>query len=174
MALAALIGAAVSHAAEPLAPLFACRAVADPAARLACFDHESANLAGAPAAAMRSNAAAPGAPSVAPGAPPVAAPASSSKENFGLSEGTVSKKEVAAGTRPAELKNIQAHVTAVSSTGTGFTTFTLDNGQVWREITPGGDLLAKPGQTVTVSVGLFHSYWLQSESGRGCKVTRIL
>jgi hypothetical protein len=73
-----------------------------------------------------------------------------------------------------ELRSIQAHITAVSSTVTGVSTFTLDNGQVWREITPAGDLLARPGQGVTVSVGVFHSYWLQTEGGRGCKVTRIL
>jgi hypothetical protein len=104
----------------------------------------------------------------------VAAAPASSKENFGLSATAVSQKEVAAGTRPAELKSIDAHVVAVSSTGTGLATFTLDNGQVWRQLSPEGDLLSRPGDRVTVSLGLFHSYWLQNKNGRGCKVTRVL
>jgi hypothetical protein len=118
-------------------------------------------------------ASAPAAASGASQAAVAAAPASS-KENFGLSATAVSQKEVAAGTRPAELKSIDAHVVAVSSTGTGLATFTLDNGQVWRQLSPEGDLLSRPGDRVTVSLGLFHSYWLQNKNGRGCKVTRVL
>ena len=195
---AAFLWSAPGSAAEPLAPLLACRAVADSAARLACFDRESANLAGAPAAvgatAGASAGSGPSAPKMPAASPEVSAPVpasapaavsggtqaavasapASSKENFGLSATAVSQKEVAAGTRPAELKSIDAHVVAVSSTGTGLATFTLDNGQVWRQLSPEGDLLSRPGDRVTVSLGLFHSYWLQNKNGRGCKVTRVL
>lgn len=76
--------------------------------------------------------------------------------------------------RPKQLAKIDAHISSVSLSGVGLATFALDNGQVWRQITPDGDLLAKPGDLATVSRGLFHSYWLQLKSGRGCKVTRIL
>ena len=197
--LAAFLWNAPCPAAEPLAPLLACRALADSAERLACFDRETAHLAGAaPAVAAAAGVAAPppgpSAPRMPPTSPTGAAPApasvpaaasgasqaavaatpASSKENFGLSATAVSQKEVAAGTRPAELKSIDAHVVAVSSTGTGLATFTLDNGQVWRQLTAEGDLLSRPGDRVTVSLGLFHSYWLQNKNGRGCKVTRIL
>ena len=196
--LAASLWNAPCPAAEPLAPLLACRALADAAERLACFDRETAHLAGAApgVAAAAAVAAPPGpsAPKMPPASPTVSAPApasapaaasgasqaavaaapASSKENFGLSATAVSQKEVAAGTRPAELKSIDAHVVAVSSTGTGLATFTLDNGQVWRQLSPEGDLLSRPGDRVTVSLGLFHSYWLQNKNGRGCKVTRVL
>jgi hypothetical protein len=205
VSLAAFLWSASGLAAEPLAPLLACRALADSAARLACFDRESANLAGAtaavgatagasagsgpsapviPAASPRAPAPVPApvparapasAPAAAPGGTPaavVSAPANS-KENFGLSLAAISQKEVAAGARPAELASIDAHIVAVSATGTGFATFTLDNGQVWRQLTPDGDLLSKPGDDVNVSRGLFRSYWLQNKNGRGCKVVRI-
>jgi hypothetical protein len=198
--LAACLWNAPCPAAEPLAPLLACRALADSAERLACFDRETAHLAGAaPAVAAAAAVAAPpgpSAPKMPPGSPTAPAPApvpasapaaapgasqaavaaapASSKENFGLSATALSQKEVAAGTRPAELKSIDAHVVAVSSTGTGLATFTLDNGQVWRQLSPEGDLLSRPGDRVTVSLGLFHSYWLQNKNGRGCKVTRVL
>ena len=171
--LAGLISIAPGRAAEPLQPLLACRAIVDSAARLACFDRESASLA----------APSPGAPTAVPGAPragaalttpPVEQPAAAPKANFGLSAEQVNKKEAAAGKRPAEVKAIEAHITAISSTGTGYATFTLDNGQVWREISPEGDLLAKPGDGVTLSRGILSSYWLQTRNGRGAKVHRVL
>ena len=172
VALAGLISTAPSPAAESLQSLLACRAVVDSSARLACFDRESASLAtpspGAPTVVPRT-AAAGAAPST-PSAESTTAP----KANFGLSEEQVSKKEEAAGKRPAAVKEIEAHITAISSTGTGYATFTLDNGQVWREISPEGDLLAKPGDGVTVSRGILSSYWLQTRNGRGAKVHRVL
>jgi len=208
--LTGLLCAAACPASEPPAPILACRALADPAARLACFDRESARLAPAPvtpapvavatspapvmpapaaapapmpapafiptpAAATLSAAPAPTPASAAPAAPAAAAPmpAANSKENFGLSETAVAQKEVDAGARPKEISSINAHIAAVSHTGAGLATFTLDNGQVWQQLSAEGDLLAKPGEPVTVSRGMFRSYWLQAKSGRGCKVTRI-
>jgi lipoprotein-anchoring transpeptidase ErfK/SrfK len=188
--LAGLLCTAACPASEPLAPILACRALADPPARLACFDRESAKLVpasaaatapartapvSAPAAAV-SAASAASIPAAAPttAAPvPAAIPVSTAKENFGLSEGAVAKKEVDAGSRPKELSSIDAHIVTVSVAGVGLATFTLDNGQVWRQLSPEGDLLAKPGEPVSVSRGVFRSYWLQTKSGRGCKVTRI-
>jgi hypothetical protein len=213
--LAGLLCTAACPASEPLAPILACRALADPPARLACFDRESAKFVPASAAAATPPASARSAPapvaatapvstpapaaavsaasaasipaaaptSAAPvpaespvqaAAAPAAIPASNAKENFGLSEGAVAKKEVDAGARPKELSSIDAHIVAVSVAGTGLATFTLDNGQIWRQLSAEGDLLAKPGEPVTVSRGVFRSYWLQTKSGRGCKVTRIV
>jgi hypothetical protein len=173
--LAGLLCTAACPASEPLAPILACRALADPPARLACFDRESAKFVPASAAAATPPASARSAPAPAPVAAtaPAAIPASNAKENFGLSEGAVAKKEVDAGARPKELSSIDAHIVAVSVAGTGLATFTLDNGQIWRQLSAEGDLLAKPGEPVTVSRGVFRSYWLQTKSGRGCKVTRI-
>ncbi len=51
---------------------------------------------------------------------------------------------------------------------------TLDNDQVWRQLVVEGDLLMKPGDAVTISRGVLGSYWLQTASKRGCKVTRVL
>jgi hypothetical protein len=159
---AGLLMAATGRSAEPLAPLLGCRSLADATARLACFDRESAKLSPDQAVAAPASAAA-------PNARPVDA-----RQSFGLPEGQITAQEVAAGARPAELAKIEAHVSAISLTRTGQATFTLDNGQVWRELGSEGDLLAKPGDAVAISVGVFHSYWLQFKSGRGCKVRRVL
>ncbi len=51
--------------------------------------------------------------------------------------------------------------------------FTLDNGQVWGELEPDGDLQAKPGDLATISRGWLGSYWLQVKSGRASKVSRV-
>jgi len=68
---------------------------------------------------------------------------------------------------------IDVHVSAVSQSSDGRFTFTLDNGQVWRQLLKEGDMLAKPGDAATVSRGMLGSYWLAFGSRRGCKVTRI-
>jgi hypothetical protein len=96
-----------------------------------------------------------------------------SKENFGLPEGAIAQQEVAAGLRSVELTKIDAHIVAVSLSAGGQATFTLDNGQAWRELLSEGDLLAKPGDAATISRGAFHSYSLHLKSGRSSKVTRI-
>jgi hypothetical protein len=94
-------------------------------------------------------------------------------QNFGLSPAAIAAKEVAAGQRPAELARLRAHVAELSRAGDGRMVFTLDNGQIWLQVLDEGDLLLRPGDAVTISRGLFHSYMLQAASGRGCRVTRI-
>jgi hypothetical protein len=78
-----------------------------------------------------------------------------------------------AGTRAADASNIAAHIAALSLAGNGRSVFTLDNGQIWLQLLTEGDLLLKAGDTVKISRAAFNSYWLQTQSGRGCKVTRI-
>lgn len=179
-------------AAEPLAPLLACRSIVDSAARLACFDRESAALSSLPptatfaapagggplpaasssagAAAPATVAAAPVAPaaSVAPAAPPL-----DPQQSFGLSGSAIAAQEEAAGARPAKAAKIEARIVGLSLTGNGRTVFTFDNSQMWRQIESDGDMLARLGDSATISRGLLGSYWLQLKSGRGCKVTRI-
>jgi hypothetical protein len=180
-------------AAEPLAPLLACRSITDSAARLACFDRETAALsslpptattaapaagsppaassaAGAAAAAPATVAATPVAPaaSVAPAAPPL-----DPQQSFGLSGSAIAAQEESAGARPAKAAKIEARIVGLSLTGNGRTVFTFDNSQMWRQIESDGDMLARLGDSATISRGLLGSYWLQLKSGRGCKVTRI-
>ncbi len=109
-------------------------------------------------------------------APPAAAPAApvlSPQQQFGLPERKVVEKEVAAGTRAADASKIEAHIVRVAAAADGRLLFTLDNDQVWRQLASEGELLAKPGDTVTISRGWLGSYMLQLKSGRGCKVTRL-
>jgi hypothetical protein len=135
-------------AAGPLAGLLACREIPEAAARLACFDRETAAL------ATDTTAADP-------------------KQQFGMPEREVAKQEIAAGTRAANPEKIEAHISQLAQTANGRAIFTLDNDQVWRQLVADVDVLAKPGDAVTISRGALGSYWLQTQSKRGCKVTRV-
>jgi hypothetical protein len=90
-----------------------------------------------------------------------------------MRESSIATKEVAAGVRAPDVTNIEAHIASLSLAANGRVVFTLDNGQVWRQLLTEGDLLAKPGDPVTISRALLGSYWLKLQSGRGCKVSRV-
>jgi hypothetical protein len=180
---------------ESLLRLLACRDLSDANARLACFDREAAALSSTSAAPLPPSSAAsrPAAPTsitpaaaVATPAAPVAAPAAvvaapaqpaavlDPQQKFGLAEKAIAAKEVAAGTRAPEASKIEAHITQLVPGADGRIVFSLDNEQVWRQLSAEGEMLAKQGDTVTISRGALGSYWLQIKSGRGCKVTRLL
>ena len=156
-----LFGWALCQAAEALSGLLACRALPDAAARLACFDRETAALA--------AKSASPAAQAIA--SPP--APVLDPKQQFGLPEHAVATQEVAAGTRAADAAKIDARIMQLSQTANGRAIFTLDNDQVWRQLVADADVLAKVGDRVTISRAVFGSYWLQTQQGRGCKVIRL-
>jgi len=175
-------------AAEPLAGVLACRAITDSAARLACFDRETAALASAPALSSAGQPAAPASPAtpaaaatpgnnaaaaIASAPPKAAAPVLDAQQSFGLSGSAIAANEEAVGARPAKLAKIEGRIVALALAGNGRTLFTLDNTQVWRQIESDGDMLAKLGDSATISRGLLGSYWLQLKNGRGCKVTRM-
>jgi hypothetical protein len=183
-----LAWSALCLASDAPAGLLACRNISDAAARLACFDREAAGLAPAPTASVAALPVPP--PSSAPAAsasvaatPLASAPAASTavrpapvldpQQQFGLPERAVAAKEVAAGTRSADATKVEAHLVEIAPAVDGRALFTLDNGQVWRQLSSEGDLLAKQGDAVTISRGLLGSYWLALKSKRGCKVTRL-
>ena len=186
--LVCLVCAPPCLAAEPLAGVLACRAIPDSAARLACFDRETAALASAPALSSAAAPSAPSAPSapaaaatqennaapaIAAAPPKSAAPVLDAQQSFGLSGSAIAANEEAVGARPAKLAKIEGRIVALALTGNGRTLFTLDNTQVWRQIESDGDMLARLGDSAAISRGLLGSYWLQLKNGRGCKVTRV-
>ena len=149
-ALVALAATATTQAADRLAPLLACRALADEATRLACFDRESARLGG-----------------------PAVAAALSPEQKFGLGAATVATQEAARGQPRADLDALEAKLAALNAGADGRLVFALDNGQVWRQLVPGPDLLLKVGDPVKIERGALGSFWLVAPAGRRCKVTRV-
>ena len=148
--------------------VLACRSLSDPMARLACFDRTTDALAVPPAVLPPLTAVAPvAAPS------PVAPQPLDARQEFGMHPRDQVAAEVAAGVRAPDLNKIQAAIVAIGFAPNGRLLFTLDNGQVWRQLLREGELLAKTGDSVTISRGLLGSFWLQDASGRGCKVSRV-
>jgi hypothetical protein len=141
--------ASAAPAPDPLAALIACRELLQDTARLACFDRELKVLVNAALA-----------PKLAP------------EQAFGLPPMAVAAKESAAAGR-TELAEFRARLVGLGRPLDGRVVLTLDNGQVWRQVTQGEELLLKTGDIVTLSRGALHSYWLDAPSGRRCKVTRI-
>jgi len=92
---------------------------------------------------------------------------------FGLKQQTIAERETAAGLRKKDLQSITAHISRISSPGSGRVVFDLDNHQVWQQVGAEGDLMAKPGDEVKIWRGMLGSFWLQASTGRGCKVTRL-
>ncbi|MHB1871009.1 MAG: hypothetical protein ACYCT1_09185 [Steroidobacteraceae bacterium] len=162
-------GAAACRAASPIQELLACRRIEQAAARLACFDRASARLAAAPPAAVV--AAASAAPMVASRPAPVTN--LSAEQAFGLSYSQLTAHEVAVGALPKPASHIGATLRRVTTAADGRWIFSLSNGQVWVQQDPDHDLLANPGQHVTIFHQMFGSYWLRLADGSGCTVKRI-
>jgi hypothetical protein len=184
----------------PLGSLLACRSIHDDTARLACFDRESATVASSSNGPTLMPTAPVGVPPAAPAVaatpsasfaatpPPSAAtqaaattPAAGTAPavpldplaTFGLSTQTLAARETAAGLRKKDLQSITAHIARISSPKSGRFVFDLDNHQVWQQMGADGDLMAKPGDEVKIWRGMMGSFWLQTSTGRGCKVTRL-
>jgi hypothetical protein len=152
---ASLTAASPGFAADALGALLACRKIDAGAARLACFDRESAALAerGSPAKPHASLG---------------------SRETFGLAPLEVAARAEAAAHAPKPLDTMAAHITSIARAADGREIFVLDNSQVWVQLTADGNWLeARTGEQVNISRGWLDSYWLSLSGHRGFKVTRV-
>jgi hypothetical protein len=168
-----LCAAYVSPArASDLEALLACRQIAPSAARLSCFDRESAAL----AEDVRAGAPPPSAATGATGATGATAATASRlnpQQTFGLAPMQVVASEAAAERLPHQLDRLSAHIAALGRAADGREIFTLDNHQVWAQLEPDESIIARAGDPVTISRGMFSSYWLSLPARQGCKVTRM-
>lgn len=162
--LALAIAASPSFAQEQPAAvraLAACRALADSAERLACYDREAGAL----------------------------LQAVEKKETVVLDQAEVkkTKRSLFGFTLPrlpffgdgkeekeeeAEFQQIETPIVTVRSIGYGRFRFTVDDGAVW-ETTEGINAFPKPGETVVIKKGLMGSYFIRFEGNRSVKGRRV-
>lgn len=177
----AFVVAAPCWASGSVQDILACRGITDGAARLACFDRESAtlqNLVRAPVAASSGLRATP--PRAVAGHDQPARTAAAARRSsldpqrtFGVPTEKLLEQEEAAQHVPRPLDHITAHIQSLSQAADGREIFTLDNREVWAQLAP-DDLYVKPGDAVKISRAMLGSYWLALQSRRGgCKVTRL-
>jgi len=172
-------------AADALPPtLRTCMKESDATRRLACFDRESALLAGESAPVARQADPAPTRPAATAPAAPVASAAAtagaaaattqSATDKFGY-RGNMAradldkKKEVEQGA-----EELTAKVTELSSLPNGGLVLTLDNGQIWQQKTADRAMHVKVGDQVTIKRGVLNSFLLTSDTNKGSmRVARV-
>jgi len=154
----------------------ACRAETDDARRLACYDRVTDGArAAAPTAAATPKSAAPVAAAAAPSAPaaaPVAA-AASAEDNFGRERQVAAEEQKRQQDAARSLGELEASVTGIETRMDGLMTFTLDNGQVWRQNSPDSKFHLKEGDRVRIQPGSLKSFILSGPSKKSTRVTRV-
>ena len=152
----------IAHASkesEALVSLRNCAALREPARRLACFDQIAAkSLAESPTAT--------------PSAHEQATPVREPEARFGLSAEQVRRTEATQSAPPPQLAKLSAHVFQAQRQGNGGWRFTLDNGQVWYQISPSEYLDLSVGSEVVIKPGWLGSYLLVDASGHSANVHR--
>lgn len=145
----------------PIRGLAACRAIADNAQRLACFDREAATL----------------------------VTSVEQKETVLLDRQEVRKTKRSLfgftlprlpffnsgkdeGREEPEFTQIDTPIKTVRSIGYGRFRFTVDEGALW-ETTEGINAFPKPGQKVVIKKGLMGSYFIKFEGARSVKGMRV-
>lgn len=182
-----LIGAGYcgfAAAAEALPPsLRACMKETDGARRLACFDRESALLAGDGVPPAQQVDPAPARPAATAPAAPVAAPAAaataaatdqSAQDRFGyrgnMARAELDKKKA----EEPQTDQLIAKVTDLVMLAHGQLLLTLDNGQMWQQKTADRALRLKAGDQVTIKQATLGSFLLSSEGTNGSmRVQRV-
>jgi hypothetical protein len=149
-----------------------CRGESDAAARLACYDRA---VDGAQPAARAASTAAPKAAIPAAAAPPVAAAAAvpTAEENFGREHTMEAEKQQRQQQDARALGELAATVTHIERRMDGLMTFTLDNGQVWRQNSPDSKFRLKEGDRVKIQPGAMKSFILSGPTKKSTRVSRV-
>jgi hypothetical protein len=139
-----------------------CAAESNGTTRLDCYDEIGASLNGIPTPAPVP------VPAPEPNAAAAASPATPESQ-FGIAGGKLEQKK-----ESAAPKEIHAVVSGVARRPRGELVITLDNGQVWAQLTPQEFFPLQAGDTVVIAKGALGSYSLATPAKRGAKVTRLL
>lgn len=131
----------------------ACRAEADDAKRLACYDREADRIAARPAAAP--------------------APVLTPEERFGRRGSMAREEKDREKSEARELGELNAVVTEIWTRSDGLMKITLDNGQVWSQNAPDPFFRLRTGDKVKIQPGALGSFLLSGPSKRSTRVTRI-
>jgi len=75
--------------------------------------------------------------------------------------------------KPLKHPTVESSIVQISKPITGRVDFTLQNGQVWRQMDAESAKSANVGERVAVSKTFLGAYWLKIEGGRKWRVTLI-
>lgn len=93
-------------------------------------------------------------------------------DRFGLTEDIKRKRDPVAVQRAKE-ESVSASIVDLRQGQYGEWTFTLDNGQVWKQTEPRANITFKVGESVRLEHGAMSSLWLAAENHRKVRVKRL-
>lgn len=156
LAIVALFGVGNALGAEEIgAAVSACRAEADDARRLACYDRAAGRASGA-----------------APSSTPAAA-AVKSEDDFGRERQLAHEEDQKLAEATRAVGELQATIVGLEKRTDGLMTFTLDNGQVWRQARPDSRFSIKQGDAIRIQPGSLGSFILSGPTKKSTRVTRV-
>jgi hypothetical protein len=156
-------------AADIGAAIDACRAETDDARRLACYDRAAGRAKAAEPAALPQAASAPAA-----AAPVVAAAAAAKPEDdFGRERQLAYEEDQKREEATRAVGELQSSIVGIEKRMDGLLTFTLDNGQVWRQVRPDSRFSIKDGDAIRIQPGALGSFILSGPTKKSTRVTRV-
>ena len=163
----------LASAAEDIgAAVRACRRESDDARRLACYDRAAGRESDSgpgPTAATTAAAAAPAATPAPPAPPPVAKP----EDDFGRERQLAQEEDKKREEATRSVGKLQSSIVSIEKRMDGLMTFTLDNGQVWRQNRPDSMFSIKQGDAVLIQPGSLNSFILSGPNKKSTRVTRV-
>jgi len=174
LAILAFLGTGDALGAEDVgAAAHACRSEPDDARRLACYDR----AVGRATETAPSAAPVPPAPAAAAATatPPVAAPAAvvKSEDDFGRERQMAYEEDQKRSEASRAVGELQSTIIGLETRIDGLMTFTLDNGQVWRQSRPDSRFSIKEGDAIRIQPGSLGSYILSGPTKKSTRVTRV-
>jgi hypothetical protein len=143
-------------------PMDACFQMTDPAARIACYDHEM----------QRRHAAA--APATIPGTTSLTTVTKGPiDDTIGLDGKQLSLKRKEEGLTPAPVQPIVAALAALKQRPGHLYYFELDNGQVWESTDSEPELFLGLHETVRIRPGILGAFFLKTQEGNSIRVHRV-
>ena len=173
LAVSATASPTLATAADDIADeVKACRAESDDSRRLACYDRAAgrASVAAPAAAAVAPAAAAPPAARAGPAQP---APAPTSADDFGRERQLAHEEDKKREEASRAVGELRASIISIETRMDGLMTFTLDNGQVWRQNRPDSRFSIKQGDAVLIQPGSLNSFILSGPNKKSTRVRRV-
>jgi hypothetical protein len=168
LAIVALLGTGNALGAEDLgAAVIACRAEVVDTRRLACYDRAAGRATGT-------------APASAPAAKPTAAATSAAapapekpEDSFGRERQLAYEEDEERAEATRAVGELLATIVGLEKRMDGLMTFTLDNGQVWRQVRPDSKFSIKQGDAIRIQPGSLGSFILSGPTKKSTRVTRV-
>ena len=173
LAIAAALGMSTAAGAEDVgAAVRACRTEADDARRLACYD-----LAAGRAQTLEPAAAPPPPSQPAASAPAAAASAAASaspaEDDFGRERQLAYEEDQKRAEATRAVGELQSSIVGIEKRMDGLLTFTLENGQVWRQVRPDSRFSISDGDAIRIQPGSLGSFILSGPTKKSTRVTRV-